>query len=112
MGDIYSLTQSAIIMYYPIPTSQLTKRVIPLILKLGNAPHFKSAFVQILERIFQGRNMTKQGKETERHSASWHLTVMRAGERSARTCQCLSYVHAYSLFQNAIEMCEGYNVRN
>ena len=48
----------------------------------------------------------------ERYSASWHLTVMRLGERSARTCQCLSYIHAYSLFQNAIEMCEGDNVRN
>ena len=59
---------------------------------------------------------TKEGTTIEifeeRHSASWHLTVMRPGERSVRTCQCLSYMHAYSLFQYAIEMCEGYNVLN
>jgi len=55
---------------------------------------------------YETKDGTKIEIFEERHSASWHLTVMRAGERSARTCQCLSYMHAYSLFQNAIEMCE------
>ena len=61
---------------------------------------------------YETKDGTKIQIFEERHSASWHLTVMTPGERSARTCQCLSYRHAYSLFQNAIEMCEGYNVRN
>jgi len=61
---------------------------------------------------YETKDGTKIEIFEERHSASWHLTVMRAEERSARTCQCLSYMHAYSLFQNAIEMCEGNNVRN
>jgi hypothetical protein len=61
---------------------------------------------------YETKDGTKIEIFEERHSASWHLTVMRPGERSARTCQCLSYMHAYSLFQNAIEMCEGYNIRN
>jgi hypothetical protein len=61
---------------------------------------------------YETKDGTKIEIFEERHSASWHLTVMRAGERSARTCQCISYIHAYSLFQNAIEMCEGYNIRH
>ena len=43
----------------------------------------------------------------ERSSACWHLTVMRPEERSIRECRCLSYKHAYTLFRNAIEVCEG-----
>jgi hypothetical protein len=61
---------------------------------------------------YETRDGTKIEILEERHSASWHLTVMRPGERLARTCQCISYMHAYSLFLNAIEVCGGYNIRN
>jgi hypothetical protein len=43
----------------------------------------------------------------ERPHACWHLTVLRPGERFPRECKCLSYKHAYTLFRNAIEVCEG-----
>ena len=61
---------------------------------------------------YETKDGTKIEIFEEGHSAAWHLTVLRSGERSARSCQCLSYMHAYSLFQNAIEVCEGYNVLN
>jgi len=56
---------------------------------------------------YETRDGTRIEIYEERKFASWHLTVLRSGEEFARECRCLSYKHAYSLFQKAVEMYEG-----